>query len=114
MSKTDSDPTRYLLEDVREATEGKYTSEQLASVLGECGYKTFPKNGINDEGFRKLINRLAEVDNKEARLVRVERKDLGSEVKRKVNRASPIKERMRRIVDKVGTEIYEGLTYFPD
>ncbi len=77
----ESDPRRYTLPMVREAIEeAGYTNEQLTLVLSEYDNGQFPSNGIDDEGKRKIMDRIAEMDTKQARLVNVERKDLGSEV----------------------------------
>ena len=71
MINQEQDVSRYYLEDVHEAIEGKYSATQLKIVLNEFGYDFFPDNGINDKGFRKIMRRIAEIDRAQANLERV-------------------------------------------
>jgi hypothetical protein len=74
------DISRYYPEIVENSTKEGYTKKQLETALAEFGYDEVPENGINDEGYRRLMKRVAEIDYAESRLTKVKKKDLSSKV----------------------------------
>jgi hypothetical protein len=81
MASKDSQISRYYEETFKEALkETKFSEKQLEQTLFEFGYDNFPSNGINGEGFDKLMNRIAEIDDSESKLEKVKKKNLSSKV----------------------------------
>lgn len=103
-----TDPTRYYFEDVQESIEGKYSDRQLKQVLSEFGYNESKlDNGLDDEGFRKLQDRLAEVDSSEARLKPVKKKDLSLRVVERPVKVKAEKKKSDGYLSVVGRDIWK-------
>ena len=86
--KSIADPQKCNYKQFKESIEEaglNYTPRQIKIGLSKLRYDRFPDNGLDDEGTIKLLQILSEIDASEARLQKVEKKDLGSRVIKKKN-----------------------------
>ena len=100
------DPSRYYLDDVHRAIEGRYPVNYLERALSDFNYDEFPKGGLDNNDFGKLMGQVAKIDKESSRLERPKRremkKDLGSEV---IVKSAEIKRERKEFLSVVGKDL---------